>query len=111
MEKNTDAFVPLSDSDRQALERLCSYEAQTWGAALRAMIVLKSGLGEPVEAISQELGVSVRTVHRWRRRYLELGLAGLANARPAAKLSGDDGGGPEPSPLKPLPAKPQATPR
>ncbi len=81
MENNTEAFVSLSDTDRQALERLCSYEAQTWGAAVRAMIVLKSGLGESVETISQELGVSHRTVQKWRRRYLEQGLAGLASTR------------------------------
>ena len=98
MEKDTEAFAPLSESDRQALERLCSYEAQTWGAAVRAMIVLKGGLGESVEAISQELGVSPRTVQRWRRRYLELGLAGLANARPAAGLSLDAGDGFSPTP-------------
>ena len=48
---------------------------QSW--ALRARIVLLSGEGETVEAVSAATGTSVRSVYKWRRRFQTSGLDGL----------------------------------
>ena len=47
--------------------------------ALRARIVLAAAEGEANERIAARVGVSKVTVLQWRRRYLEQGLAGLAD--------------------------------
>ncbi|EST39429.1 hypothetical protein N566_02010 [Streptomycetaceae bacterium MP113-05] len=50
--------------------------------ATRGRIVLWSGEGRRRKDIAELLGVSLPTVDRWKRRYAELGLAGLEGDRP-----------------------------
>jgi transposase len=47
---------------------------------LRAAIVLAAAAGQANAAIARELGVCTDTVRKWRRRFAEGGLAGLADA-------------------------------
>jgi transposase len=47
--------------------------------ALRARIVLWEDEGLPINVIVMRSGVSHPTVNKWRRRYRELGIAGLAH--------------------------------
>ncbi len=61
----------------------------------RARIVLLAagGLGAP--AIAAQLGTCEDTARKWRRRYCEQGLAGLADApRPGARGSSRPGSSP-----------------
>ena len=43
----------------------------------RAQIVLACGAGDTNTAIAKRMGLSGMTVGKWRKRYRELGLAGL----------------------------------
>ncbi|HJW75936.1 MAG TPA: IS630 family transposase [Thermoleophilia bacterium] len=45
----------------------------------RAQVVLLSGAGQPLSAISTATGLSPQAASKWRRRYLEAGLDGLAD--------------------------------
>lgn len=49
----------------------------------RREIVRRLEQGEPVEDVADALGVSVRTIYKWRRRYRDEGLAGLEDRRSA----------------------------
>jgi transposase len=49
----------------------------------RARLILLSAGGRSAEEVAAELGVTIPTVYKWRRRFRELGLAGLRDrARP-----------------------------
>lgn len=49
----------------------------------RELIVARHGAGRPARQIAEEFGVSVRTVHKWLRRFREGGRAALANGASA----------------------------
>jgi transposase len=49
----------------------------------RELIVARHGAGRPARQIAEEFGVSVRTVHKWLRRFREDGRAALANGASA----------------------------
>ena len=49
-------------------------------AWLRARIVLLAAAGMANRVIAERLGTCENTAHKWRRRYREQGIAGLANA-------------------------------
>jgi transposase len=47
---------------------------------LRTRVVLLAAAGTPNRAIAERLGICEDTARKWRRRYCELGLQGLADA-------------------------------
>ncbi len=69
----------LRVGDREELTRITRSSSVRAGLALRARIVLAAAEGEANERIAARVGVSKVTVLQWRRRYLERGLAGLAD--------------------------------
>ena len=71
--------LALRDGDREELTRITRSSSVRAGLALRARIVLAAAEGEANERIAARVGVSKVTVLQWRRRYLERGLAGLAD--------------------------------
>ena len=56
-------------ASRKAERRLCE----------RAQVILLSAEGKPLTAISTATGLSSQAASKWRRRYLEAGLDGLAD--------------------------------
>jgi len=56
-------------ASRKAERRLCE----------RAQVILLSAEGKPLTAISAATGLSLQAASKWRRRYLEAGLGGLAD--------------------------------
>jgi transposase len=71
--------LALRDGDREELRRITRSSSVRAGLALRARIVLAAADGEANERIAARVGASKVTVLHWRRRYLERGLAGLAD--------------------------------
>src|SRR4051794_275613 len=69
--------VQLAADDQAALERLVRASTTPQRAVLRARIILACALGEDAEDIALRLDVHLRTVERWRRRFLQFGRAGL----------------------------------
>lgn len=76
MPKKAERFT-LADADRLELERLFLSHGADTGLLLRAKILLLSHQGVSVKDIAFSFGVSVRTVYKWRYRYLIAGLAGI----------------------------------
>ncbi len=78
-------FAPriiLAQNARMDLQALARAHSTPQSLALRARIVVRAAdLDRPSNlAISRELGCDNHTAGKWRRRYLDLGVAGLQDA-------------------------------
>jgi len=71
--------IELTVGDREALEALLRSPKTAQSMVLRARIVLMSGTGESVEAISVLTSTSTKAVYKWRNRFKESGLDGLSD--------------------------------
>jgi len=67
----------VSADDRHTLERWTARRKTAQALALRARIILRSATGVSNTQLAAELGITGQTVGKWRRRYLQRGLAGL----------------------------------
>jgi transposase len=77
--------VTLTLGERTALQRWGRRPKSAGPLGQRARIVLASAAGQTNEAIAVAVGVTRQTVGRWRRRFANRGLEGLADApRPGA---------------------------
>jgi transposase len=84
---------PLTDEQREALERWTRRPTTAQALAQRARIVLACARGGSDMAIADELGLYRSTIGKWRRRFLKLGVDGLLDEpRPGAprKISDAD---------------------
>jgi transposase len=70
----------LSDEQRRELERLVKAPATPQKFVRRAQVALLAAEGEDNAAIAEKLRTSRVTVGLWRQRFLDSGLAGLAEA-------------------------------
>jgi transposase len=82
------AVIVLSDDERAELARRAGLAGRR--RAERARIVLACAEGMPNAGVAQELGVAVKSVSKWRRRFADQRIAGLEDdapiGRPKAEL-------------------------
>jgi transposase len=77
--------LTLTDDERQKLETWAARPKSTQRLATRARIVLACAEGLDNKDVADRLDVNTATVGKWRRRFLELRLDGLADEpRPGA---------------------------
>lgn len=69
--------IEVAAEDRERLRRLARDRNTPQKIVWRARIVLLAGEGMGAVAMAAEVGVSVLTVRRWRRRYRDKGVEGL----------------------------------
>jgi transposase len=74
------AFV-LSNNERDLLLAFIRRSRSLRKLNLRALMVLSCAERRSAEAVARQLGVSPRTVRKWRRRYVQAGVAGLRDRR------------------------------
>ena len=90
MANRTAAPLLLRMGDQAKLEQLTRSSTVSAGLAARARLVLLAAEGVANHQIATRLGMSRPTVNRWRRRYGERGMAGLADQqRPGRPRSVD----------------------
>jgi len=85
--------ISLTESDRQILSRWVSRPSTAQALANRARIVLFASDGMSNTAIAQELSLTVQTIGKWRKRFIDQGIDGLLDeARPGAprKITDED---------------------
>ena len=83
--------IVLSDLERTTLLELTRSRTAPYGLVRRAGIVLASAEGESSISIARRIGVSMPTVGKWRKRFMENGLAGLYDEhRPGCPRTHDD---------------------
>ena len=84
------AALLLQVGDQAKLEQLTRARTAPAGVAARARVVLLAAQGVANYEIARRLGMSRPTVNRWRQRYVEQGLDGLADQqRPGRPRSVD----------------------
>ena len=74
--------IELSDADRQRLERLSRSRSAAMRLRERSRMVLMAAGGMTNKAIAAKLGTDQNKVGRWRRRFADEGLEGIAKERP-----------------------------
>ena len=72
--------ICLGDAERAELESLSRRASAPFRLVLRSRIVLLAAAGTANRLIAQRLGVCEDTARKWRRRYGEQGIEGLADA-------------------------------
>jgi transposase len=77
--------VRLKPKLRKVLEARCRAPSTPQRDVRRARIVLLAALGQSTRSIAKEVGVQPRVVSKWRRRFAEHGLGGLADLPKARK--------------------------
>ncbi|MCA1678760.1 MAG: IS630 family transposase [Actinobacteria bacterium] len=73
--------LPITDSQRDVLERLAKSRAAPHGDVQRARVLLMAADGEASTRIAEHSGVSPTTVKAWRGRFEQEGLKGLGGVR------------------------------
>jgi hypothetical protein len=73
--------VTLTATERRVLEGRLGRPTAQQREVLRARIVLAATDGEQNIQIAGQLGVAVNTVSKWRKRFVEEGLAGLGDRK------------------------------
>src|SRR5438309_10711019 len=71
------AVLVLSAEQRAQLESMASSRSLPAGLVTRVRIVLLSVAGKMNQQIARQLGLTNATVGKWRRRFVEQGVAGL----------------------------------
>src|SRR5213076_1488560 len=71
------AALGLSPEQRAQLESMASSRSLPAGLVTRVRIVLLSAAGKMNQQIARQLGLTNATVGKWRRRFVEQGVAGL----------------------------------
>lgn len=74
--------ITLSEDERKSLVQLSRGQRTSVRLAFRARVVLLAANGMHNDAIATELKTTPRAVGKWRRRYLERGLAGIEKDAP-----------------------------
>jgi transposase len=81
MSRRSPFVIDLSDEDRQRLESLARKQTAERRMVVRARIVLAAADGEENVTIAERLGVAPHTVIKWRKRFFEEGMDGLADRK------------------------------
>jgi transposase len=74
--------IRISSEEKRQLESLARGRSNPARLVQRAQIVLLAAAGKENQEIAAELGIRRHTVGRWRRRFAELGLAGIEKDAP-----------------------------
>ena len=81
MSRQSPFVIELSQKNRGQLEALVRRRTAEHRMVLRAQIVLAAADGEENVSIAERLGVSLNMVIKWRKRFFEEGMDGLADRK------------------------------
>lgn len=93
MPRQSPFVITLSAADERELRRRAARYTAPYMEVVRARIILMAAAGMQNKDIAQRLTLPVQIVTKWRKRYFEQGLAGLAERpRPGRPPAGTTGG-------------------
>jgi transposase len=73
--------IELTDEEREELEARARRRTAEQRMVLRARIVLAAADGEENATIADDLDIALNTVIKWRKRFFEERMAGLADRK------------------------------
>lgn len=71
--------LELTEEERESLERYARGRTVSQGLSLRARIVLRCATGRLNGEVARELGLTIQTVGKWRKRFVHHRIAGLSD--------------------------------
>ena len=77
--------LELTDDESQQLQAWARRRKTAQALALRSRIVLRCAKGQPNHAVAKSLSVTPATVSKWRRRFVDQRIEGLADAPRSGK--------------------------
>ena|SRR5437764_6849330 len=81
MSRRSPFVIELTDTDRDELEAVARRRSAEHRMVLRARMVLAAADGEENVSIAERLEIALHTVIKWRKRFFEEGMAGLADRK------------------------------
>ena len=81
MSRRSPFVIELSEEDRSRLESLARKQTAERRMVVRARIVLLAAEGAENVGIAERLGVAPNTTLKWRKRFWEEGMDGLADRK------------------------------
>ena len=81
MSRQSPFVIVLTDEDREQLEALVRRRSAEHRMVLRARIVLAAADGEENARLAERFEVALNTVIKWRKRFFEEGMVGLADRK------------------------------
>lgn len=81
MSRQSPFVIDLSGEDRRQLESVVRRRTAEQRMVVRARIVLAAADGEENVKIAERLAVALHTVIKWRKRFFEEGMGGLADRK------------------------------
>ena len=81
MSRRSPFVIELSDAERDELEAIVRRRTAQQRMVVRARIVLAAADGEENAAIAERLEIALNTVIKWRKRFFEERMAGLADRK------------------------------
>ena len=81
MSRRSPFVIELTDNERRQLESLDRRGTAEHRMVTRARIVLAAADGEENLSIAERLGIAPNTVIKWRKRFFEEGIDGLADRK------------------------------
>jgi transposase len=81
MSRHSPFVIELTDDERRQLELLARRDTAEHRIVIRARIVLAAAAGEENLTVADRLGVAAHTVIKWRKRFFEEGMEGLADRK------------------------------
>jgi len=81
MSRRSPFVIELDEEDRRRLESLARKQTAELRMVVRAQIVLAAADGEENVRIAGRLGLALNTVIKWRKRFWEEGMDGLADRK------------------------------
>ena len=79
------SVICLGDAEHAELESVSGRASAPFRLVLRSRIVLLAAAGTANRVIAERLGICEDTARKWRRRYCEQGIEGLADAPRAGR--------------------------
>jgi hypothetical protein len=86
MSRRSPFVIVLSEADRVELVRRAASYCEPYAVVIRSKIVLLAADGLENVTIAGRLGVCVDVVSKWRKRFSENGIEGLADRKRAGRL-------------------------
>jgi len=81
MSRRSPFVIELTDEERDELEAIVRRRTAQQRMVLRARIVLAAAAGEENGSIAERFELALNTVIKWRKRFFEERMAGLADRK------------------------------
>ncbi len=88
MSRKSPYTIVLSNAERQELERIANKYTSPYYIVVRAKVVLMAAQGIDNKTIGEHLSLPRQIVSKWRKRFFEKGLEGLADRPRPGRPSG-----------------------